>query len=626
MGSSAPKKSSPPGRRKRRRRPRGPKEPRTIGRSSRCDIVLKRGKVSRRHSKLIPHADGYLLRDLDSHNGTWFEGERVDRVVIAPGDRFTVGNVVLEIHEDGSITEVIAYTGALRHLTEEREERRREAEQKLQPPEPEAPNEAEEVEDVPLLETSQLEIVLDDEESEKPAASATPQSVAADVLACATAETLVYMPSIEEIDARGERDAASKGVSHADLPPTTSTEPPTVMAAHHQRRSDSDATLNPAFDRPNDRWKFAAVFLLFGSLLGYGVATLAKGGPSSGPDDRRTDPGNASRAQAARVIEFYRPAGGPVTNLDPVVVPAASGDYEEATEDRRIGPWDPARIPLRPAPVPSAAERVGRDDSRPRTPVRSASTVEPTSTDDASGSDEVVTSGTIPRPREPITLAAAPMYGPLATEEEIADYCAALIQTALPLLEQYHVEAYSTVPLRAVLRDYAWIGSPSAFDALLELRELNSKIDQRLVKRIRRLVSSNTVTLGGSRVPKAVEKELSYRLHELLQGQLATVRKNTEEIEKTLLGLRRGDTIAHGLEQVLRGKDRDLKLDWIAHVTQLREPSAIPVLIDRLVSTNYTVKRAIRKSLETITGLELGSRRKDWQAWWEAQKEDERDS
>ena len=179
--------SRAPRRRRRRRRKRGPGEPRTIGRSSKCDIVLKRGKVSRRHCKVIPTDDGYWLRDLDSQNGTWIEGERVDRVKITTGDRFAVGNVLLELHADGSLTEVVHYTGALRHLNEEREAARREA---LEGPD----DDADERDEDPSHPASESSNVVESDD---------------DRWSVATAETFVALPPthVDELPTRDEAES-----------------------------------------------------------------------------------------------------------------------------------------------------------------------------------------------------------------------------------------------------------------------------------------------------------------------------------------------------------------------------------------------------------------------------------
>lgn len=53
------------------------REPVTIGRAADCDIVLPERQISRYHVRIEWDADGYVLRDLGSKNGTYVNGEKV---------------------------------------------------------------------------------------------------------------------------------------------------------------------------------------------------------------------------------------------------------------------------------------------------------------------------------------------------------------------------------------------------------------------------------------------------------------------------------------------------------------------------------------------------------------------
>jgi pSer/pThr/pTyr-binding forkhead associated (FHA) protein len=53
------------------------REPVTLGRAADCDIVLPERQISRYHVRIEWDADGYVLRDLGSKNGTFVNGERV---------------------------------------------------------------------------------------------------------------------------------------------------------------------------------------------------------------------------------------------------------------------------------------------------------------------------------------------------------------------------------------------------------------------------------------------------------------------------------------------------------------------------------------------------------------------
>jgi hypothetical protein len=55
-----------------------------LGRSRECDIVLEDRSVSRRHAELVRHGDGFLLRDLDSTNGSAVNGKRIRESPVLP--------------------------------------------------------------------------------------------------------------------------------------------------------------------------------------------------------------------------------------------------------------------------------------------------------------------------------------------------------------------------------------------------------------------------------------------------------------------------------------------------------------------------------------------------------------
>ncbi len=69
---------------------------RTIGRAVGADFIVDAALVSRVHCRLTARADGELeVRDLDSTNGTFVNGQRVETAQLAPGDRVQVGRVEL---------------------------------------------------------------------------------------------------------------------------------------------------------------------------------------------------------------------------------------------------------------------------------------------------------------------------------------------------------------------------------------------------------------------------------------------------------------------------------------------------------------------------------------------------
>lgn len=59
----------------------------TIGRGEDCDIIIPDRKISRQHARIQPIAEGVLLEDLQSKNGTHHNGEMVKQpVLLKDGD------------------------------------------------------------------------------------------------------------------------------------------------------------------------------------------------------------------------------------------------------------------------------------------------------------------------------------------------------------------------------------------------------------------------------------------------------------------------------------------------------------------------------------------------------------
>ncbi|HUE95762.1 MAG TPA: FHA domain-containing protein [Longimicrobiaceae bacterium] len=68
----------------------------TIGREAANEIAIKDASVSSRHARLTRTADGFLLEDLESRNGTFVNGERLTgKRVLANGDVVRFGKVIL---------------------------------------------------------------------------------------------------------------------------------------------------------------------------------------------------------------------------------------------------------------------------------------------------------------------------------------------------------------------------------------------------------------------------------------------------------------------------------------------------------------------------------------------------
>src|SRR5918998_3489709 len=73
-----------------------------IGRREDCDLRIPLGEVSRKHCRMVRDGDTLRLEDLGSSNGTYLNGQRVERdAVLSPGDSIQVGPVVFVLQLDG---------------------------------------------------------------------------------------------------------------------------------------------------------------------------------------------------------------------------------------------------------------------------------------------------------------------------------------------------------------------------------------------------------------------------------------------------------------------------------------------------------------------------------------------
>jgi len=67
-----------------------------LGRSGTSDVRLKDPHVSRRHARLARYSSDYYLEDLNSKNGTLFNGHHIRRRLLQDGDQFEIGHYRME--------------------------------------------------------------------------------------------------------------------------------------------------------------------------------------------------------------------------------------------------------------------------------------------------------------------------------------------------------------------------------------------------------------------------------------------------------------------------------------------------------------------------------------------------
>ena len=75
----------------------GGREELVIGRHPSCDVVVADATVSRRHARLTFRDGGWIVKDLDSTNGTRLNGQYVGRCRLRPGDQLALGHQRLRV-------------------------------------------------------------------------------------------------------------------------------------------------------------------------------------------------------------------------------------------------------------------------------------------------------------------------------------------------------------------------------------------------------------------------------------------------------------------------------------------------------------------------------------------------
>jgi two-component system, NtrC family, response regulator GlrR len=88
-----------------------------VGAGSKADVIVADPEVSRRHVQLSLVPEGVQVEDLGSRNGTFYLGQRVERMTLALGSRLRIGSteIALEVDPEALVTgegdEPTAYRG-----------------------------------------------------------------------------------------------------------------------------------------------------------------------------------------------------------------------------------------------------------------------------------------------------------------------------------------------------------------------------------------------------------------------------------------------------------------------------------------------------------------------------------
>ena len=75
----------------------------TVGRHPNADIFLDDVTVSRRHAEFLREGTEFTVRDLASLNGTYFDGQRIEQVVLTDGAEVQIGKFRLTFFASRSV-------------------------------------------------------------------------------------------------------------------------------------------------------------------------------------------------------------------------------------------------------------------------------------------------------------------------------------------------------------------------------------------------------------------------------------------------------------------------------------------------------------------------------------------
>ena len=85
-----------------------------LGRDAACDIVISDRQVSRYHARLTPTAEGMLIEDMGSKNGTYCNGIRLEEpVILSDGDLIQVSLVQHFVYLSSDATMPLEFEGTL---------------------------------------------------------------------------------------------------------------------------------------------------------------------------------------------------------------------------------------------------------------------------------------------------------------------------------------------------------------------------------------------------------------------------------------------------------------------------------------------------------------------------------
>lgn len=85
--------------------------PVTIGRHKSCELVIRLAQISRRHARIVPVGDGWVVSDLGTQNGTQVNGQNITEHQLVDGDEISISSVQMRYRDEKAVIAAGAAAG-----------------------------------------------------------------------------------------------------------------------------------------------------------------------------------------------------------------------------------------------------------------------------------------------------------------------------------------------------------------------------------------------------------------------------------------------------------------------------------------------------------------------------------
>lgn len=81
-----------------------------LGRSPKCDITLPNENISKKHAKIVIEKNQMVLADLNSTNGSYVNGVKIEVTILKSGDKISLFDTILEVQDENDSANVIHFS------------------------------------------------------------------------------------------------------------------------------------------------------------------------------------------------------------------------------------------------------------------------------------------------------------------------------------------------------------------------------------------------------------------------------------------------------------------------------------------------------------------------------------